>query len=125
MVRRSIFNIKRLSEISVYWAAIIFEKFRQEVVLRPVAGIGDPGIELQKRRRSPFAAEIDAIFLAATGARILPPAIGHRIGRSEEHTSELQTLMRISYAVFCLKKKKKKSHATLQRIDIATLELTN
>src|SRR3546814_3819276 len=28
-----------------------------------------------------------------------------RIGRSEEHTSELQSLMRISYAVFCLKKK--------------------
>src|SRR3546814_4176162 len=30
--------------------------------------------------------------------------------RSEEHTSELQSLMRISYAVFCLKKKKKKQH---------------
>src|SRR3546814_9173209 len=30
--------------------------------------------------------------------------------RSEEHTSELQSLMRISYAVFCLKKKKKLSH---------------
>src|SRR3546814_4612579 len=30
----------------------------------------------------------------------------HRFGRSEEHTSELQSLMRISYAVFCLKKKK-------------------
>src|SRR3546814_1653508 len=31
-------------------------------------------------------------------------------GRSEEHTSELQSLMRISYAVFCLKKKKTKAH---------------
>src|SRR3546814_5023348 len=31
-----------------------------------------------------------------------------RLGRSEEHTSELQSLMRISYAVFCLKKKKTK-----------------
>src|SRR3546814_4496907 len=31
------------------------------------------------------------------------------VGRSEEHTSELQSLMRNSYAVFCLKKKKKKS----------------
>src|SRR3546814_6315470 len=29
-------------------------------------------------------------------------------GRSEEHTSELQSLMRVSYAVFCLKKKNKK-----------------
>src|SRR3546814_4268376 len=31
---------------------------------------------------------------------------GLLVGRSEEHTSELQSLMRISYAVFCLKKKK-------------------
>src|SRR3546814_7322679 len=32
--------------------------------------------------------------------------------RSEEHTSELQSLMRISYAVFCLKKKQKKNKST-------------
>src|SRR3546814_10733595 len=32
--------------------------------------------------------------------------------RSEEHTSELQSLMRISYAVFCLKKKKKHTNST-------------
>src|SRR3546814_3022705 len=32
------------------------------------------------------------------------------LAKSEEHTSELQSLMRISYAVFCLKKKKKKEH---------------
>src|SRR3546814_4967238 len=36
-------------------------------------------------------------------------------GRSEEHTSELQSLMRISYAVFCLKKKKKKKSTTESR----------
>src|SRR3546814_11303222 len=35
---------------------------------------------------------------------------GSRDHRSEEHTSELQSLMRISYAVFCLKKKKKKTN---------------
>src|SRR3546814_4731691 len=33
-------------------------------------------------------------------------------GRSEEHTSELQSLMRISYAVFCLKKKKQQKNYT-------------
>src|SRR3546814_5677075 len=33
--------------------------------------------------------------------------------RSEEHTSELQSLMRISYAVFCLKKKKKHKYLTI------------
>src|SRR3546814_6719164 len=43
---------------------------------------------------------------------ILPPLgedRGMLISRSEEHTSELQSLMRISYAVFCLKKKNKKT----------------
>src|SRR3546814_2290774 len=42
------------------------------------------------------------------------PAPGGHVGfkrfRSEEHTSELQSLMRISYAVFCLKKKKKSNN---------------
>src|SRR3546814_5165246 len=40
-------------------------------------------------------------------------ALGVRVtDRSEEHTSELQSLMRISYAVFCLKKKNKKTKTT-------------
>src|SRR3546814_1028653 len=38
-----------------------------------------------------------------------------RLRRSEEHTSELQSLMRISYAVFCLKKKKKQKRENLYR----------
>src|SRR3546814_2116503 len=48
---------------------------------------------------------------AASGGRrqLVAPKLGRGIGRiagrSEEHTSELQSLMRISYAVFCLKKK--------------------
>src|SRR3546814_2326760 len=46
---------------------------------------------------------------AAEPQRLAGRAPGRRLradGRSEEHTSELQSLMRISYAVFCLKKKK-------------------
>src|SRR3546814_5398296 len=39
-------------------------------------------------------------------ASILPERLQPLMARSEEHTSELQSLMRISYAVFCLKKKK-------------------
>src|SRR3546814_18915822 len=42
-------------------------------------------------------------------------------GRSEEHTSELQSLMRISYAVFCLKKKNQKSS---QKLDYETIYTT-
>src|SRR3546814_7439825 len=46
--------------------------------------------------------------------------------RSEEHTTELQSLMRISYAVFCLKKKKKSSEYTNTKQDTTQtrLELT-
>src|SRR3546814_2723233 len=42
-------------------------------------------------------------------------------GRSEEHTSELQSLMRISYAVFCLKKKK--THLLIKLPDTQSLSL--
>src|SRR3546814_4504934 len=42
------------------------------------------------------------------------PLANPHLQRSEEHTSELQSLMRISYAVFCLKKKKK--HTNRQNI---------
>src|SRR3546814_3143700 len=42
----------------------------------------------------------------AQSVRIMASGHGKRSERSEEHTSELQSLMRISYAVFCLKKKK-------------------
>src|SRR3546814_8898936 len=50
---------------------------------------------------------------ARTRARVSKDAgriCSFRCARSEEHTSELQSLMRISYAVFCLKKQKKKCH---------------
>src|SRR3546814_4674606 len=47
------------------------------------------------------------------------PRPGHmRADRSEEHTSELQSLMLISYAVFCLKKKKKTTKRTHEQITI-------
>src|SRR3546814_1642176 len=46
---------------------------------------------------------VDAV---ARRADEVPPQVARGRKRSEEHTSELQSLMRISYAVFCLKKKK-------------------
>src|SRR3546814_3662524 len=54
----------------------------------------------------------------AAGRRYGKPnrATGFRM-RSEEHTSELQSLMRISYAVFCLKKKKKHTAHRLQEAE--------
>src|SRR3546814_2889784 len=69
-------------------------------------------LEIVKQRyadsRAHFAGSDDrlpvrnAYEIAARRCRAIHCAVGHR---SEEHTSELQSLMRISYAVFCLKKK--------------------
>src|SRR3546814_3234360 len=71
--------------------------FRSRVL--PARGLG--GLEAVRR-------------LAASQRMAVPAAAGHhcackaqgQLRRSEEHTSELQSLMRISYAVFCLKKNK-------------------
>src|SRR3546814_1560939 len=73
-------------------------------------------------RRPPRSTRTDTLFPYTTLFRsirsdrpLLGPAGQCRsgglraAGRSEEHTSELQSLMRISYAVFCLKKKKKET----------------
>src|SRR3546814_4990356 len=51
-----------------------------------------------------------AVAQGATAGRIMRVHILPNIVRSEEHTSELQSLMRISYAVFCLKKKTRQTH---------------
>src|SRR3546814_4346571 len=66
-------------------------------------------------RRQPCNNSITAINIKV----ILQCLINHQANlRSEEHTSELQSLMRISYAVFCLKKKKK----TIQNNQIYTFK---
>src|SRR3546814_10446113 len=66
---------------------------------RPAAG-GRTG-----RARKPYERRSLHQLQRASGA---PGGADRLDGRSEEHTSELQSLMRISYAVFCLKKKKTK-----------------
>src|SRR3546814_6413396 len=64
--------------------------------------------ELAIARSMADAPEIDGLVQIQDGRDA-----GLRPGeRSEEHTSELQSLMRISYAVFCLKKKKKRQTST-------------
>src|SRR3546814_2812639 len=58
---------------------------------------------LPKRQSWPIATAAQS---SEYGRRIAPPRCKNpALSRSEEHTSELQSLMRISYAVFCLKKK--------------------
>src|SRR3546814_9896139 len=87
-----------------------FGKLRQhrdmEVFIGNAPGLADlegryPCNDSRKQEvvpNTPYGQHFDAIDRSANGCAEY---------RSEEHTSELQSLMRISYAVFCLKKKKK------------------
>src|SRR3546814_4903235 len=61
---------------------------------------GQHQIGLQRQRR------IDIQLQITAERHELADDVGRVVGRSEEHTSELQSLMRTSYAVFCLKTKK-------------------
>src|SRR3546814_8248121 len=77
------------------------------------------------RRREGFhwlPARVPSCWLSAFSSLWLLPLAIQSL-RSEEHTSELQSLMRISYAVFCLKKKKQtiKLHTTQTQHTITTL----
>src|SRR3546814_6511527 len=74
--------------------------FRSRSLVRRAA---EPGECLQRRGQA-RAVGLHRPLRRGCDARQQPDA---RLARSEEHTSELQSLMRISYAVFCLKKKKK------------------
>src|SRR3546814_6780777 len=70
---------------------------------------------ITQRNAKYVIATVLALIVAALAAVATVPAIEARYNqaasdRSEEHTSELQSLMRISYAVFCLKKKKYKTN---------------
>src|SRR3546814_4318001 len=67
------------------------------------------------RSRSSISFQSSSSFVTASGKTstlyMIDAPLARRLRyRSEEHTSELQSLMRISYAVFCLKKKKNRQH---------------
>src|SRR3546814_1217454 len=64
------------------------------------------GPSSEKNDMSSEKAAVSVVAVAAPSRAVLGPRSGNT--RSEEHTSELQSLMRSSYAVFCLKKKQQK-----------------
>src|SRR3546814_5223175 len=66
------------------------------------AGAGDDRLHVHQPGEAPRLAVGQQVGVLRGLLAVVP-------GRSEEHTSELQSLMRISYAVFCLKKKKHES----------------
>src|SRR3546814_4487699 len=85
--------------------------FRDTLAARPEPGSGAVLVRIAASGVNPLDLKIRA-GSASHAAHPLPNILGidmagtvEAVGRSEEHTSELQSLMRISYAVFCLKKK--------------------
>src|SRR3546814_1243870 len=88
------------SRIAVsYWQARVPEADRDDVSAATLAiNGGENGLADRYNRFDAWYAQLTPAFMADLAAG--------RVQRSEEHTSELQSLMRISYAVFCLKKNK-------------------
>src|SRR3546814_1748175 len=93
--------------------------------LAPPARRGSAGHSQDWRARCPAHARRDGSLWDRSRAAALQASRAQSHGRtcrararSEEHTSELQSLMRISYAVFCLKKKKKKTTEPKKRINL-------
>src|SRR3546814_9652332 len=87
---------------------------------REITGFSNPLVKRVRSLREKKHRKREGLFLAEglrilTEAReegVLPEMLFHAgEARSEEHTSELQSLMRISYAVFCLQKKTKYSYS--------------
>src|SRR3546814_2087644 len=75
----------------------------------PGAGLGDLAATTAAPRGRGVIAILRSCSTRSARCRSSATARSNHF-RSEEHTSELQSLMRISYAVFCLKKKKNQSH---------------
>src|SRR3546814_1826013 len=66
-----------------------------------------PGVGLEQ---DVVAQHVELLLRLALDVDVRTAVAALGVTRSEEHTSELQSLMRISYAVFCLKKKNKPTH---------------
>src|SRR3546814_4590972 len=77
---------------------------RSSFAARPNSPLGSGALLRLARIRAEILLELALHVPVLVGMRRLRPLAGYV--RSEEHTSELQSLMRTSYAVFCLKKKK-------------------
>src|SRR3546814_1527306 len=86
---------------------------RTGAVLRRVRLLRRRYHAVRSQRRRQAARQPDAVRACGPPARARSQS---PVRRSEEHTSELQSLMRISYAVFCLKKKNKITYVTRTHI---------
>src|SRR3546814_3598123 len=83
-----------------------------DAVLREIAGQSLTNLRLGLRQQAAAEQQGHCDPGAGEHLRQFAAYVAATDHRSEEHTSELQSLMRISYAVFCLKKKQEHEHIT-------------
>src|SRR3546814_17021244 len=83
---------------------------RSRRAVAAVARVARRRLRRRRRARAGGACHVQAGLHARSDRCARGGRRRHAAHRSEEHTSELQSLMRISYAVFCLKKKKEPQH---------------
>src|SRR3546814_6365715 len=92
---------------------LLIEAAGENVALTIVQQLGGSRLRIPKRAEGTRLEKLvgtdaaRALVDSLADERLEIPLANRFVNRSEEHTSELQSLMRISYAVFCLQKKKK------------------
>src|SRR3546814_10420225 len=92
--------------------AFVFGKHRADTLLELLDGGARIGNEAAIRPLDQLRADRDVVLVLDLPDDLLDQVLDRHQARSEEHTSELPSLMRISYAVFCLKKKKNTTQIT-------------
>src|SRR3546814_9749704 len=102
------FPTRRSSDLGVVFVDLA--PIRDAALVLPsiarVLGVGEDGDRALEDRLVAALRERELLLILDNVEQVT--AAAPQVGRSDEHTSELQSLMRTSYAVFCLKKKKKK-----------------
>src|SRR3546814_986540 len=100
--------------LNIAATGMLAQQLNVDVISNNIANMNTTGF---KRQRAEFQdllyQSVLRVGSSTSGQDTRAPSgiqIGAGVRRSEEHTSELQSLMRTSYAVFCLKKKTKKNN---------------
>src|SRR3546814_4920911 len=98
-------GIEQIMRLAPVIPVIVIDRVEDAVPMAEALVAGGLTV-LEVTMRTPAALDAIAAMKKVPGAVVGAGTVLNPRMRSEEHTSELQSLMRISYAVFCLKKKK-------------------
>src|SRR3546814_6209290 len=114
LYRHENFRVKRRDLTGGIGVDVVYDSVGKDTIMDSMGSLKRRGTVCLYGASSGAVTSIDPLDLAESGSIFITrPHL-----RSEEHTSELQSLMRISYAVFCLKKKKIRTAKSDKRINI-------